>query len=631
MPADRLPRPGAVIVLSAPSGDPEQARRRAMSAFASDGVAAELFAEGPLTVAWRPGPERSVHVDDRTVCLLEGALYEQPADVSALARAYQEAGEEILARLRGEFWAFVWDRRRLAGLVWSDHIGSRAPYYFGGQGGALVVASEISELLDTLPTRPGPDPLALAHWVMSTGPQAGTTLFAGVSSVRAGHCLRVEPGSVHARRYWSPSFRPALRGSPAEQAGPLRAALEVAVSRRHRPTGSGVLLSGGLDSSTVAGLAARQGRIGAYSAVFPDYPNLDEAALIDQTVAMLGIESTRIVVRGGSTLDGALAYLEAWKVPPTSPNLFFWMPLLERASADGVEVMLDGEGGDELFAFSPYLLGDLLARGRFGRAFELAHRWPGEPDPPGRRLVLYRLRMAGLAALVPGAAHQLLHRLPGRLRPAPGWLPARLARDWAQSDQSAYGWKQLAGPRWWAYIVDMVTRGAGPSAVYEHARRRAGLVGASARHPLVDVDVIEAALGVDPELTFDPRYNRAVLREAITGLVPEAIRVRRGKSNFDALFHALLAGPELPAARELLDPVRAELRAYLDMAALHRELFGQHPRAIAGGLGRWAILVWRLLTAECWLRAQQDGGRAPVARGLGLAAGKPEFEVRRPG
>src|SRR5581483_3834725 len=125
------------------------------------------------------------------------------------------------------------------------------------------------------------------------------------------------------------------------------------------------------------------------------------------------------------------------------------------------------------------------------------------------------------------------------------------------------------------------------------------------RHPLVDVDVIDTALRIDPTLAFDPRFNRAMLREAIDDLVPDQVRLRRGKSNFDALFHQLLAGPELPAVRQLLDPTHAELRAYVDMAALYRELVETDPRTGPEGLMHWAIRVWRLVTAECWLRSWQ--------------------------
>jgi len=235
--------------------------------------------------------------------------------------------------------------------------------------------------------------------------------------------------------------------------------------------------------------------------------------------------------------------------------------------------------------------------------------------------------LAGLEALLPAAAHRLSRRRRGLDAYAPKWLARPLAQQWLDTEDSAFAWKELAGPRWWTYIVYLVTRGAGPSAVYEQARRRCHLVGIQPRHPLVDVDVIDVALQMNPELAFDRRFNRAMLREAITGLVPDEVRLRRTKSNFDALFHSLLAGPELGAVTQLLDPWQARLRAYVDMAALHDELMVGDPRSHPQGLSRWAIRVWRLVTAECWLRAREDPAALErLQEEMNLPISTPRFE-----
>jgi asparagine synthase (glutamine-hydrolysing) len=603
------PRPGALILIS----DRERGREACERASRPFGPAdPQVFQDGPLTVALEPDRHRDLHVSERIVCLLEGGLYDLPASVSPaqhLATAYQHQGDTLLSELRGEFWALLWDRAGMRGIVVSDQLGTHAPYW-AREGATTIVASEVPELIAALSRQPDPDPVELAHWLMITGPRAGRTLLAGVQSVRAGHKLSLTASHAVAERYWGPEYREPFRASADDQAGRLRHAHGTAVSRRCTGDTSGLLLSGGLDSSAVAGFAVESGPVSGYSAVFPDHPEMDESPLIDRITARLGIGSTRIVVRGGSTIAGALAYLRAWRVPPTSPNLFFWTPLLHRAADDGIEVMLDGEGGDELFGFSPYLVSDRLRRGRLLGALRLTRSWPAQARPPSRELLWIRLRDAGLAPMLPPSAHRLSRRLRGLDSYAPGWLPRPLARSWLDSEDSGFAFKQLPGPRWWAYVTYLVTRGAGPSAVYEQARRRCRLAGIEPRHPLVDVDVIDTALRMDPALAFDPRFNRAMLREAIDDLVPDQVRLRRGKSNFDALFHQLLAGPELPAVRQLLDPTHAELRAYVDMAGLYRELLEAAPPSRAGGLMDWAIRVWRLVTAECWLRSRQQGSPA---------------------
>jgi asparagine synthase (glutamine-hydrolysing) len=616
------PGPGAVVVVRGPGERGEAALARARRGLRGE-RAAKLHSEGPLAVAVQPARELELHVSAATVCVLEGALYEIPLPVerrvadspcggppaspaARLALAFEALGERALELVRGEFWALVWSRAQSHGIVLTDHIGSRAPYWTITPG-ALIVASEVRHLVGCLDSRPAPDQLTLAHWLTATGPRPGTTLFAGIHVLRAAHRLRISPGRCQEEAYWRPVYTEPLREPPQHQVQRLRGALELAVRRRRAGTGTtGVLLSGGLDSSAVGALAARHGPLHAYSVVFPDHPEMDESQLIVATVKRLGIQSTRMIVRGGSILAGALAYIERWGVPPTSPNLFFWSPLLERAAADGIEVVLDGEGGDELFAFSPYLVADRLRHGRLLSALALARRWPGESRPPSPEVIWLRLRLAGIKPLLPAGVHRLARRVRPLGSYAPGWLPPELARRWVASEDSAFAWKELTGPRWWAYIVELVTRGPGPSAVYEQARRRARAVGICARHPMVDIDVIELVLRLNPELAFDPRFDRALLREAISGLVPDEVRLRRRKSNFDALFHRILAGSELPVVRALLAPASCELRAFVDVDALHAELLERDPRSAGGSLARWAARVWRLVTAECWLRAQSD-------------------------
>jgi hypothetical protein len=207
---------------------------------------------------------------------------------------------------------------------------------------------------------------------------------------------------------------------------------------------------------------------------------------------------------------------------------------------------------------------------------------------------------------MPPAVHVAMRRLRGLERYAPPFVTPSLSRAWLETEDSAFAWKQLPGPLWWAFLVDSVTRGIGPPLVFEQSRRRAALAGLESRHPLVDVDVIELVLQFAPELALDSRLSRPLLREAVAGLLPDEVRLRPAKSSFDELFHAALAGPDLPAARRLLRARDAELRAYVDLAAADRVLLACEPPAGQPYRQQWALRLWRLLTAECWLRSQSD-------------------------
>ena len=563
--------------------------------------------EGPLALAMAPDVGRELHVGARTICLLEGTLYEDPVDAAALAAVWEREGERILPGLRGEFWALLWDRERVGGLIVCDQLGTCSPYWTV-EDGCVLCASDIPELLAARRRRPTPDPVALSHWMAVTLPPAGSTLYAGVRRLQAGHVLELTTGNARTRRYWSLRYRPPERVSREEIVASVRSGLERAVARRvgdgyeRADTGLGrlgvpaVLLSGGLDSGSVAALGRRpRPDLSAYSAVFPRHPDADESALLTR------MPGARVVVQRAGVLAGALDYIDAWALPPTSPNMFFWCPLFDQAAADGVTAMLDGEGGDEVFGFSPYLVADRLRRGQVASAIRLVKRWPGWEGRVPRDVLIDRMRAYGLRGALPPAAHLLARRLKSVDAYAPAWLDRRLAREWLDTSLP-FDWKHVDGPRWWAYLSNMLTQGIGPAAAFEQARRRAAGSGIQSRHPLVDVDLIELVLGLDPALAFEPRHNRPLLREALAGALPDRVRLRRSKSDFDSVFHEGLALTDVSLARQLLEPGRAELSAYVDLPTLNRQLFDSD----AIGSQSWALALWRALTAECWLRAQSD-------------------------
>ncbi len=633
--------PGAIAILSGRGGPSGPASERVLAPFRDGPFKCEALLDGSLRLAWVPSAMRGVATSGDVVCLLEGTLYElddlrraadQPGPAAKLlAAAFGRQDEAVLSGLRGDFWTVLWDRRRERGIVASDQMGSRCPYWTRA-GGDLIVASDIPELLAALPSRPGPDPVAMAHWLASTEAPPGRSLFAGVRRLEAGHLLELGPGSSEPRRYWTPRYRPRRKGPPEALVQEVRAALVRSVRRRTADTRDvGVLLSGGLDSSAIAALTvaanarSRTSVPRAYSATFPSHPEADEAQWLDRVAAQLGIPSTRIVVRGGSALAGALQYLSAWRVPPTSPNMFFWAPLLERAGAEGTRVMLDGEGGDELFGLSPYLLADRLRHGRLISSARLATRIPGTARPLVSSRTWLLVRRFGLKGILPAAVHGFARRVRGTERYAPAWMRPDTSRQWLDTD-ATWRWKDIRGPRWWAWQVDTVTRGLGPALVYEQSRRRAAMAGVEARHPLVDLDVVELVLGVAPEMAFDARYSRPALRQALAGLLVDEVRLRPDKSSFDAVFHAALAGPDLGAVRRILGAPGAEVGAYVDLDEVRHTMLDPEPPTDPGSRQNWAIDVWRLLLAECWLRAQLDdsfvGG---LAAREGLAA--PEYDL----
>ena len=492
-------------------------------------------------------------------------------------------------------------------------------------GRDVVFASEIAELLALLPQRPGPDAAALAHWLAIGGMPGDRTLYDGVQRVVAGHVVEIDAGGgTRSWRHWEPRYRSPPPIGLQDAAEQVAAAIAEAI--RGGSAGSAataMMLSGGIDSGAVAAVASHSGEDvapeRAYSAVFPAHPRVDESGEIAEVASALGLHGTRAVVRGGSALAGVIPYLERWQLPPVSPNLFFWEPLLRRAAQDGTSVLLDGQGGDELFNLSPYLLADRLRAGRVTGALALMRSVPGSYGRPPREAVVGWMRQYALRGALPPGLHGRVRGLRGQDRHVPPILGPAARRAYLDTEDP-HGWKRIDGPRWWAWLVEIATRGVGPQVAFDHQRRRDAMHGLRARHPLADPRLVELVLGFPPELAFSPERNRPVLRAAVAGTLPDRVRLRPDKSSFDEIFHDSLAGVDLPAVRRLLGAEDTLLPAHADPRILREEIVAG-PDAHPHGRQAWALDTWRAATAELWLRAQRDPGEpARILGELGLPA-----------
>jgi asparagine synthase (glutamine-hydrolysing) len=617
---------------------------RARLAAAVGGGDVHLEDLGPLRIAVAGGSD-AVGRAGATVAILDGDVYNlddlahqtglaprRRSPEPLLAALHGRLGDALLPRLRGDFMLLLWDGERDSGLLVRDQTAGRALVH-ASSGGRLLFASEISHLLALMPATPAPDPVSMAHWLNVSAPPGDRTLYRGVQRLPAGHLLRLDRGGIRASRYWTPRYRGTLRGSRDELATGLREVLTEAVRRRLMPEDrTGVLLSGGLDSSSVAAVAMRlvdpelRPRT-AYSAVFPRHPSTDESGLIASLARDLRFDPVWMEVNGGSLFPGALDYLRTWRVPPTSPNLFFWNPMFRHAAAAGLTSLLDGEGGDQVFGLSPYLLADRMRRGRMLSALRLARRMPGAgPNPPWRSVRRKLLHVGVRGALPLGVQAWRRARAPAERYASP-WLLPETARAFGEGDE-AWRWRGRSGPLWWNYQVKETTTGIGPALTLDHVRRRNTMSGITPRHPLLDVDVIEYMLRVPPETAYDWRYSRPLLRDSLAGVLTDELRLRPEKSNFDAIFHESLLGHDMPTVRRLLLSGDAEIRAYADQERLRTDLLELAPERYPRGLVWWALPVWRATTAELFLRGLADPARLDAIMEA-AAPRAPDVRIRR--
>lgn len=585
-------------------------------ALAPDG-AAHALQDGPFAVGWTGACDPAVLESPVGFCLLDGHLYNLAtlAEQAGLApghsaeqvllAAYARWGEALLEQLRGDFVVLIWNRKARKLLVARDQVNAR-PLYVRVAGDRVVFASEVRNVLRLLERRPAPDAAAVAHWLRHSRVPPDRTLYEGIERVEAGHVLRFADGRFEQRRYWKPTLGPRIEGSRGDLAEQLRAQIVRAMERRCESGTTAVMLSGGLDSTTLAAVGARcldaeRAPVGTYSMTFPGYPASDESPQIDITTARLGLANTRIGVQTTGILSGSLEYLSTWELPPASFTMSFWLPLARRVAQDGVRVILDGENGDDLFGCSPWLVADAVREGRLPAAARLLRGTPDHSSASARLLMrdAYTLVAKGC---MPPALHRLVHRLRKPADYAPPWLNDRVARTYYESFHP-WDWKLAGEPRWWANRVATLITDGFPAALYDHARRRAAMAGLDRRHPFADLDLISFVHRLPPELAFDRRFNRPLLRSSVAGLVPDEIRLRAPKMNLDAVFDDALAA-DLPTMRPLMLSADTRLRGYVPARVLE-ELFAETARYSTEG-EKLGYRAWRFIEVECWLRSQDD-------------------------
>lgn len=587
-----------------PSGSAPE-RTRLIGALERAGCGAPVDT-GPLLL----GGTAVVDSDATVVALTGRARVNLDPDVSVartIAGDYARRGAELLHQLDGPFAIAVWSRETSEGLIAQDQLGGRS-LFIRELGGRLVFASEVALLLDVLGSRPGADPVAMVHWLVDHRIHDGRTLYAGVTRLGGGRCLLLNGQATRApRRWWVPRYKRPLAGLPGELSGLLRTAVQSEVAWALEPgEDNAVCVSGGLDSSLVAALAGRVAAkracpVRAITAVFPDEPEFDEWRWAEPVIEAAGLQSDRVPVLERDPLQLALSWLEAWQLPLPAPGYMIERPLLDVARDGGAAVVLDGQGGDELFGVAGFLLGDRLRQGRLKSAWRLARRYPGFGAHPSPHQVARLLTLHGAPAAMPYALQERLRYR--RTWPVPGWLPADMAnlhRDTADP----WGWKRRHGPLWWRSLADVLTDGRELADIADYVRRRGRLAGVDARSPLLSLPLVELVLRLPPELNFDPRWTRALAREGARGLLPEKVRRRVDKTDFSGLYFRALTAPSSLARLRGLFAGRPEIGAFVNIGEVRAQVLERVPELGRPGWASWMTQAWNLASVEAWLQMQ---------------------------
>ncbi len=291
-----------------------------------------------------------------------GHKFETNTDTEILPHLYEEYGDAMLEHISGMFAFALWDKRKRKLLIARDRFGEK-PLYYGVFDGKLIFASEPKVLLEHPSVEAKINTDALRQYLSFDYVPAPASIYKNIYKLPAAHFLILENGEVKTRRYWNLSFHRNGNIPTIEKAATdLRELLTDAVRMQLvADVPLGILLSGGVDSSTVAALATRFSteKVKTFSIGFEE-DSFDESKYARQVAAHLGTEhyEDKLSVERAADL---ISEIGTWLDEPMSDGSLIPTFLLARFVRKHVTVALGGDGGDELFAGYPMYFGHKMA------------------------------------------------------------------------------------------------------------------------------------------------------------------------------------------------------------------------------------------------------------------------------
>jgi asparagine synthase (glutamine-hydrolysing) len=530
-----------------------------------------------------------------------GHKFATNTDSEILPHLYEEYGEAMLEHINGMFAFALWDKNKKKLLVARDRFGEK-PLYYGVFAGKLIFASEPKVLLENPSVKAEINTDALRSFLSFDYVPAPASIYKNIYKLPAAHFLTVERGEVKTRRYWNLTFHKNGNTPTIEKAAEdLRELLSDAVRMRLvADVPLGILLSGGVDSSTVAAFAVRHSteKVKTFSIGFEE-DSFDESKYARQVATHLGTEhyEDKLSVRRAADLISEIA---KWLDEPLSDGSLIPTFLLSRFVRQHVTVALGGDGGDEIFAGYPMYFGHKMARVydsiprflRSGLIEPIVNNLPVSTknlsfDYKAKRFVAaakydtVTRHHSWFGSFSIDEQNDLLSRdvlasTSGDIyRGAKDLLKITDARDEIERmqflDMNFY------------MAEDILTK----------VDRASMAVSLEVRAPFLDPRVAQFAAALPLEYKLKGSKGKYVLKKAVEPLLPRAI-LQRPKKGFGIPIAEWLKGSLNPLLRDLLAPERLKNQGLFD-AEFVRQLIKEHETGAASHHKQlWTLLVFQL-------------------------------------
>ncbi|MFB6144042.1 MAG: asparagine synthetase B [Candidatus Nanohaloarchaea archaeon] len=491
-----------------------------------------------------------------------------------ILKLYLEEDIEKIEEVRGAFSFIIIGPDEL--ILCRDQTGLR-PLYFSKDG--EVASNSIERILDERSS--SIDASVLSSFLVDEKAETQHTFYENIGRVSPGTYVSISE-NVKSKRYWNPIKSEYEELSFKEAKEKLR---EVSVEAVKCRTGeyTGVMMSGGFDSTTVTAIVNESCRteLYTYSGIFPSIEAADETQKINQFVEELEIQNEKIIGDREWPLKD-LKKLERSLDTGPAMDINFQLndKIYSKAAGDGVDVILTGAGGNMLDG-SPLMYSDLLKKRKIRRLVADIR----EDQAPIPLILKWFILLPNL--------------------PSPEAVKKFLAKD-----------EETGMPAWFKVSeVDLAGREEDPKisldsrkvnykshfnyyrdSSLEKIRKNARRHGLDVRHPFLDSRVIELALSLPPEHLFKAGKEKHLFRESFKDLLPDAILNQRKTAVFDDLLTKGIFKEEKETVGKLFERPEISNISFVDGGQLRDYLSTRFDEENA------SLRFWKLLTVEIWLR-----------------------------
>ena len=523
-----------------------------------------------------------------------GHVFRTRTDTEVIVHAYEQWGPDCLKRFNGMWALALADLERGRLFCSRDRFGIK-PFHYFFDGRAFVFASEIKALLLHPDAPRQPDGGAMFRYLARSYRFVDgrpTTFFENIKQLEAGHYLLIDARGLRQERYWKLDPHNETELSKEEDyVNRYRELLKDAVRLRLRSdVPVAAQLSGGLDSSAIAALAARELGPGlpVFSACYDEKP-FDETEFIAPTVDRIRADWHRIFPEPENLLDTLRQMIALFDEPICTVTFYAHWQVMAAVRAAGYKVILNGHGADELAAgYYDHFLHRLVdLKGQGDLRFEAERKAWLDLHGSHREEGLIRylgVRRQGLdymtdylrlfkpyeAALGPALTDEIEYSAPIVQDPFPGVLAGRLQVELLRETVPA---------------------------VLKAEDRTTMAHSIESRLPFLDYRLVEYMFSLPDDLKIRNGLGKYIQRRALTGLIPETVRARTEKVGFNAPSEKWFRGRLRDQTYGIIQESRLFENGLLDRDGFQR-LWQEHQV----GTANHYQFIWQALNLELWLR-----------------------------